>query len=50
MMLFSTIGLGTGVVFALASGCYKYKINSTSELQDLNILTFEIETRGKKNE
>ncbi len=50
MMLFSAIGLGTGVVFALASGCYKYKINSTSELQDLNILTFEIETRGKKNE
>ena len=50
MMLFSAIGLGIGVVFALASGCYKYKINSTSELQDLNILTFEIETRGKKNE
>lgn len=50
MALFSAAGLGLGVIFALASGCYKYKINSTHELQDLDILTFEIETRGEKNE
>ena len=48
MTLFVAVGLGFGVIFALASGCYKYKINSTYELQDLDILTLEIETRGEK--
>ncbi len=50
MTLFVAVGLGFGVIFALASGCYKYKINSTYELQDLDILTLEIETEVKKNE
>ena len=48
LLTFSALGIGVGFVFALASGVHNYSIDSVSELNNLDIATFEVSSKGGK--